>query len=173
MWMVIQKLFDCFSLQSCGSLVFTLSGCLLMKLTRLHRFMWVPWPPVILNVNPWLFLGHKVPTITGREIKTNLTSWLIPWARFQIFNQVTQGTELLDDAYILPSSRVTLAQIASDLGEVAFYDVFRPSIYRPLLFEGLARQPLQSFSPLSPRSLKREDFQDITLNGAVAVSFTQ
>lgn len=77
--------------------------------------------------------------------------------------QGTEGVGRLQDAYVLPGSCVTLAQVSSE--SIAYYDVFRVSTFRAMQYHLLSKQPLDRFSPLPPRS-DRTDFQGITLNAA-------
>lgn len=75
--------------------------------------------------------------------------------------------DVIKDAYILPGSCVTVAQVLGD--EVVYLDVYRTSPYRPFKYTQLANQTLQQFTQLPDRP-NRNNFEGISLLGAAVVS---
>ncbi|CAH1399221.1 unnamed protein product [Nezara viridula] len=76
--------------------------------------------------------------------------------------------DVIEDAYILPGSCVTVAQVLGT--EVVYWDVYRTSPYRPLKYTLLANQTLEQFIQLPDRP-NRKDFEGISLLGAAVLYF--
>ncbi|XP_024214586.1 ionotropic receptor 75a isoform X2 [Halyomorpha halys] len=76
--------------------------------------------------------------------------------------------DVIKDAYILPGSFVTIAQILGE--EVVYLDVYRTSPYRPLKYTVLDNQTLEQFIQLPDRP-SRNDFEGISLLGAAVLYY--
>ena len=75
--------------------------------------------------------------------------------------------EVLTDAYILPGSCVTVAQVNGQ--SVDYIDIYRTSLFRPLKYHRLSTQSTLNFTAFPARP-SRDDFEGITLLGAAVVS---